>query len=66
MTAPTPELSVIIQEVTFKRHISNRLLHSEKLSIIIDEESKIFHDKNRLKACMTTIEALQRLLKGIF
>ena len=42
----------------------SRILHSGKLSITIDEESKIFHDKNRFKQYLSTNPGLQKVLEG--
>jgi hypothetical protein len=42
-----------------------RLLHQAKLYIIIDGEIKSLCDKQKLKECMTTRTALQKILKGI-
>ena len=43
-----------------------RLLYPAKLSIIIDGETKIFHDKTKFKQDLSTNPALQRILKGKF
>ena len=40
-----------------------RLLQPEKLSIIIDREAKIFHDKNKFTQYLSTNPALQRINK---
>ncbi|MBV2135169.1 hypothetical protein KRX52_20585 [Pseudomonas sp. MAP12] len=41
-----------------------RLLYPAKLSITIDGENKIFHDKNRFKQYISTNPALQKVLEG--
>jgi hypothetical protein len=41
-----------------------RLLYSAKRSIIINRETKIFHDKTKFKQYLFTIPALQRILEG--
>ena len=41
-----------------------RLLYTEKLSINIDGESKIFQDKTKFKQYLSTNRALQRILEG--
>jgi hypothetical protein len=41
------------------------LLYPIKLSFSIEEEIKIFHDKQKLKEFMTTKSGLQKKLKGI-
>ncbi|MBV2133994.1 hypothetical protein KRX52_14530, partial [Pseudomonas sp. MAP12] len=41
-----------------------RLLYPAKLSITIDGENKIFHDKTRFKQYVTTNPALQKVLEG--
>jgi hypothetical protein len=43
-----------------------RLLYPAKLSIIIDEETKIFHEKNKLRQYLSTNLALQRIVDGKF
>ena len=39
-----------------------RLLYSAKLSITIDGETKIFHDKNKFIQYLSTNLALQRII----
>jgi hypothetical protein len=41
-----------------------RLLYPAKLSIIIDGETKVFHDKNKFTQYLSTNPALQRIIKG--
>lgn len=43
-----------------------RLLYSAEFSVIIKEEVKTFHDKNRFKVFMTTKLGLQKSLEEIF
>ena len=44
----------------------SRLLYPAKLSISIDGENKIFHDKTRFKQYLSTNPALQKVLEGKF
>jgi hypothetical protein len=41
-----------------------RLLYPAKLSITIDGETKIFHDKTKFTQCISTNPALQRIING--
>jgi hypothetical protein len=41
-----------------------RILYTEKLSITIDGETKVFHDKTKLTQYLSTNPALQRIIKG--
>jgi hypothetical protein len=41
-----------------------RLLYPAKLSISIEGESKVFHDKAKLTQYLSTNQARQRILKG--
>jgi hypothetical protein len=41
-----------------------RLLYSTKLSIAIDGENQIFHDKTKLPQYLSTNPALQRIIDG--
>jgi hypothetical protein len=41
-----------------------RLLYPEKLSITIDGETKIFHDKTKCTQYLSTNQALQRIIDG--
>jgi hypothetical protein len=41
-----------------------RLLYPAKLSITIDGETKVFHDKTKFKQYLSTNPALQRIIKG--
>jgi hypothetical protein len=40
------------------------LLYPAKLSITIDGETKVFHDKNKFTKCLSMNPALQRMMKG--
>jgi hypothetical protein len=39
-----------------------RLIYPAKLSITIDGETKVFHDKNKFTQCISTNPAIQRLI----
>jgi hypothetical protein len=41
-----------------------RLLYQAKLSITIDGETKVFHDKNKITQYLSMNPALQRIIKG--
>jgi hypothetical protein len=41
-----------------------RLLYPAKLSIIIDGETKVFHDKMKFTQYLSTNPALQMIIKG--
>jgi len=41
-----------------------RLLYPAKLSITIDAETKVFHDKTKFTQCLSTNPALQRKITG--
>jgi hypothetical protein len=41
-----------------------RPLYPTKLSITIDEETKVFHDKNKFTQYLSTNPALQGIIKG--
>jgi hypothetical protein len=41
-----------------------RLLYPEKLSITIDGETKVFHDKTKYTQYLSMNPALQRIIKG--
>jgi hypothetical protein len=41
-----------------------RLLYPTKLSITIDEENNVFHDKTKSTQYLSTNPALQRIIKG--
>jgi hypothetical protein len=50
---------------TLKEHkCQPRLLYPAKLSITIDGENKIFHDKTKFTQYLSTNLALQRIVKG--
>jgi hypothetical protein len=42
-----------------------RLVYPEKLSLLIEGETKTFHNKQKLKEFMTIKLALQKTLKGL-
>jgi hypothetical protein len=42
----------------------NRLIHPPKLSITIDGETKVFHDKTKFTQYLSTNPALQGIIKG--
>jgi hypothetical protein len=42
----------------------SRLLYPAKLSITIDGETKVFHDKTKFTQYLSTNSALQRIIKG--
>ena len=41
-----------------------RLLNPAKLSITVDGETKVFHDKTKFTEYLSTNPALQRIIKG--
>ena len=41
-----------------------RLLYPDKLTITIDGETKVFHDKTKFTYYLSTNPALQRIIKG--
>jgi hypothetical protein len=41
-----------------------RLLYTAKLSVTIDRENKIFHDKTKFTQYLSTNAALQRIIDG--
>jgi hypothetical protein len=50
---------------TLREHkCQHRLLYPAKLSITIDVETKIFHDKTKFIQYLSTNPGLQRILKG--
>ena len=50
---------------TLKEHkCQPRLLYPANLSITIDGETKVFHDKNKFTQYLSTNPALQRIFKG--
>jgi hypothetical protein len=56
-------LADVIQ--TLREHkCQPRLLYPAKLSIAIDGETKIFHDKNKFTQYLSTNPALQRIIHG--
>jgi hypothetical protein len=48
-----------------ENNFNPRILHPAKLSFKIDGAIKVFHDKQKLKQCVTTKPLLQRILQGI-
>jgi hypothetical protein len=48
-----------------KNNFSPRILYPAKLPFKFDGAVKIFHDKQKLKQCMTTKPPLQKILQGI-
>ena len=53
----------VIQTLTeYKRQ--SRLLYPAKLSITIDGETKVFHDKTNFTQYLSRNTALQRIIKG--
>jgi hypothetical protein len=50
---------------TLREHkCHSRLLYPAKLSITIDGETKVFHDKNKFTQYLSTSSALQRVING--
>ena len=47
-----------------ERKCQPRLLYPAKLSITIDEENKVFHDKNKFTQYLSTNPDLQRIMNG--
>jgi hypothetical protein len=48
-----------------ENNFNPRTLYPAKLSVKIDRAIKIFHNKRKLKQCMTTRPPLQNILQGI-
>jgi hypothetical protein len=46
------------------QNVPNRLLYPEKLSFIIDGETKVFHDKTKFTESLSANTAFQRIIKG--
>jgi hypothetical protein len=46
-------------------NFNSRILYPAKLSFKIDGAIKVFHDKQKIKQCMTTKPPLQKILQGI-
>lgn len=55
-----------ILQVMNDHRCQSRLLYPAKFSIIIEEEMKTFHDKNKCEGFMTIKTALQKTLEEIF
>lgn len=53
-------------QVLNEHKCQTRLLYPAKLSVIIDGERKIFHDKSKLKDYMATKPGLQRILEEMW
>jgi hypothetical protein len=53
----------VFQVLKKKNNCQARLLYPAKVSFIIEGETKICHDKQKLKQFMTTKPVLQRYLK---
>jgi hypothetical protein len=50
---------------TLREHnCQSRLLYPVKLSITIDGETKVFHDKTKFTQYLSTNSALQRIIEG--
>jgi len=50
---------------TLREHkFQPRLLYPAKISITIDEETKVFHDKTKFTPYLSTNPALQRIITG--
>jgi hypothetical protein len=67
MSARDYESQKIWEDViqTLSKHKSQaRLLYSAKLSITIDGETKMFHNKTKFKQYLSTDPELQRIIKG--
>jgi hypothetical protein len=62
MTARRSRADVI---QTIREHkYQPRLLYTAKLSITIDGETKVFHDKTKFTQYLSTNPSLQRIIKG--
>jgi vacuolar-type H+-ATPase catalytic subunit A/Vma1 len=48
-----------------ENNFNPRILYPQKLSFKIDEATKVFHGKQKLKQYMTTKPPLQKILQGI-
>jgi hypothetical protein len=48
-----------------ENNFNPRILYPEKLSFKINGTIKAFHDKQKLKQCMTTKPPLQKIFQGI-
>jgi hypothetical protein len=48
-----------------ENNFNPRILNPEKLSLKIDGAIKVFHDKQKLKQCVSTKPPLQKILQGI-
>jgi hypothetical protein len=53
----------VMQSLT-EQKCQPRLLYPAKLSIIIDGETKVFHDKTKFTQYLSKNPALQRIIKG--
>jgi hypothetical protein len=51
--------------LTLREHKCHpRLLYPAKLSVTIDGQTKVFHDKTKFTQCLSTNPTLQRIIKG--
>ena len=59
-------ITIRIQKIERISHAEDTVenIDPEKLSITIDGESKIFHDKNKFTQYLSTNPALQRVIQG--
>jgi hypothetical protein len=55
---------VVVMQTLREHKCQPRLLYPAKLSIIIDGESKIFHDKTKFTQYLSINPALQRIIDG--
>jgi hypothetical protein len=57
--------SYTLQPQTLREHkCQPRLLYPAKLSVTIDGEAKVFHDKTKFRQYLSMNPALQRMIKG--
>jgi hypothetical protein len=55
---------VLKERLDSEKRMKPRLLYPAKLSITIDGENKVFHDKTKFTQYLSTNPALQRIIKG--
>jgi hypothetical protein len=55
---------ILVMQTLREHKCQPRLLYPAKLSVNIDGETKIFHDKTKFKPYLSTNPALQRILGG--
>ena len=53
-----------IMQMLKEHKCQSRLLYPAKLSITIDAETKVFHDKNKFTQYFPTNPAFQRIMNG--